>query len=81
MTITNGLAERAGPNRTLRLPALAGALRVCRAMVERLFDLRDARGLTKRVGELSAEDTVPRPCGDRLFFVMRATWRPSDFLL
>jgi hypothetical protein len=70
VTITNGAAEPvAGEPLALLLPALAGArveaLRVCRADgVELLFDLRDARGLVKRAGELSAEDKliVPVEC-------------------
>src|ERR1035441_9687276 len=70
VTITNGSAEPvAGEPLALLLPALATArvesLRVCRADgVELLFDLRDARGLAKRAGELSAADKliVPVEC-------------------
>ena len=70
VTITNGSAEpAAGEPLALLLPALAGArvesLRVCRADgVELLFDLRDAHGLAKRSGDLSAEDKliVPVEC-------------------
>src|ERR1035441_2626819 len=67
VTTTNGLAEPVvGEPLALLLPALAGArvesLRVCRADgVELLFDLRDARGLAKRIGNLSAEDRLIVP--------------------
>ncbi|MGA2660351.1 MAG: hypothetical protein ABSH34_22870, partial [Verrucomicrobiota bacterium] len=70
VTITNGSAELVdGEPFGLSVPGLAGArvesLRVCRADgLELLFDLRDARGLAKRVGQLSAEDKliVPVEC-------------------
>lgn len=70
VAITNGSAEPvAGKPFGLSFPDLAGArvesLRVCRADgIELLFDLRDARGLAKRTGELSAEDKliVPVEC-------------------
>ena len=70
VTITNGSAKPlAGEPLALLLPALVGArvesLRVCRADgVELLFDLRDARGLAKRAGELGTEDKliVPVEC-------------------
>lgn len=70
VTVTNGSANLvAGEPFGLSLPALAGArvesLRVCRADgAELLFDLRDARGLAKRAGELSVEDKliVPVEC-------------------
>jgi len=70
VTITNGSADSvAGEPLGLSIRGLAGArvesLRVCRADgVELLFDLRDAHGLAKRAGELSAEDKliVPVEC-------------------
>jgi hypothetical protein len=94
VTITNGLAEPvAGEPASLSLPGLAGArvesLRVCRADgVELLFDLRDARGLAKRAGQLSAEDKliVPVECPARAattLFVYAgnsAAWAVPDFL-
>ena len=59
----------AGEPLGLSFPGLAGArvesLRVCRGDgVELLFDLRDARGLSKRTGALNAEDRliVPVEC-------------------
>src|SRR5450759_3630673 len=68
--ITNGSAEAVAIEPLgLSFPDLAGArvesLRVCRADgVELLFDLRDARGLAKRAGQLGAEDKliVPVEC-------------------
>jgi hypothetical protein len=94
VTITNGSAGPvAGEPLALLLPALAGArvesLRVCRADgVELLFDLRDARGLAKRAGELSAEDKliVPVECPARsatTLFVYSGNleaWAVPDFL-
>jgi hypothetical protein len=94
VTITNGLAEPvAGEPLALLLPALAGerveSLRVCRADgVELLFDLRDARGLAKRAGELSAEDKliVPVEClahSATTLFVYAGNlqaWAVPDFL-
>ena len=94
ITITNGLAEPvAGEPLALLLPALAGArmeaLRVCRADgVELLFDLRDAHGLAKRSGELSAEDKliVPVECpahSATTLFVYAGNlqaWAVPDFL-
>ena len=93
VTLTNGSAEpRAGEPLRLSLPGLAGArvesLRVCRADgMELLFDLRDARGLAKRAGELSADDQliVPVECPVRAatLFVYAgnsAAWAVPDFL-
>jgi hypothetical protein len=94
VTITNGSAEpAAGEPLALLLPGLAGArvesLRVCRTDgVELLFDLRDARGLAKRAGELSAEDKliVPVECpahsATTLFAYAGnlAAWAVPDFL-
>jgi hypothetical protein len=94
VTVTNSSAEPvAGEPLALMLPALAGArvesLRVCRGDgVELLFDLRDARGLAKRAGELSAEDKliVPVECPARsatTLFVYsgnREAWAVPDFL-
>ena len=94
VTITNGSAEPvAGEPQALLLPALAGArvesLRVCRADgVELLFDLRDAHGLAKRSGELSAEDKliVPVECPAHSAMTVFAytgnvqAWAVPDFL-
>ena len=94
VTITNGSPGAvAGEPLALLLPALAGArveaLRVCRADgVELLFDLRDARGLAKRAGELSAEDKliVPVECpahSATTLFVYAGNleaWAVPDFL-
>ena len=94
VTITNGSAAPVeGEPLALLLPALAGArvesLRVCRNDgVELLFDLRDARGLAKRTGELSAEDKliVPVECtahGATTLFVYAGNaeaWAVPDFL-
>jgi hypothetical protein len=94
VTITNGSAEPvAGEPLALLLPALAGArveaLRVCRADgVELLFDLRDARGLAKRAGELGAEDKliVPVECPAHTTTTLYVyagnaeAWAVADFL-
>jgi len=94
VTITNGSADSvAGEPLGLSIRGLAGArvesLRVCRADgVELLFDLRDAHGLAKRAGELSAEDKliVPVECPAHTattLFVYAANseaWAVPDFL-
>jgi hypothetical protein len=94
VTITNGSAEPVvGEPLGLLLPALAGArvesLRVCRDDgIELLFDLRDARGLAKRAGELSADDKliVPVECPALaattlfVYFGNPEAWAVPDFL-
>jgi Domain of unknown function (DUF4091) len=94
VTITNASAEAAvGEPLGLSIPVLAGArveaLRVCRVDgVELLFDVVDARGAAKRVGELSAEDKliVPVECSAHAatnLFVYAGNsnaWAVPDFL-
>ena len=94
LTITNGSTEPVtGQPLSVSLPGLAGArvesLRVCRADgVELLFDLRDAPGLIKRAGKLTAEDKllVPIECpanSSTTLFVYAGNseaWAVPDFL-
>ena len=95
VALANGSPEPlSGRPLSLSLAALAGArvesLRVCRGDgVELLFDLRDARGLSKRTGQLSAEDKliVPVECPAHAttnLFVYAGNpdaWPVPDFLL
>jgi hypothetical protein len=94
VTITNSSAEPVvGEPLGLLLPGLTGtrveSLRVCRADgVELLFDLRDARNVVKRTGQLTAEDRliVPVECpahGETTVWVYAGNteaWVVPDFL-
>ena len=83
----------AGEPVSFSAPALVGArvepLRVCRADgVELLFDLRDAQGRSKRLGQLAANDllVVPAECAAKsssTLFVYAGNdraWAVPDFL-
>jgi len=94
VAITNASAGPiSGDPLSLSLPGLAGAsmrsLRVCRADgLELLYDVRDARGLAKREGEVQADDRliVPVECAGHAATTVYVyagnpqAWAVPDFL-